>query len=50
MYYPQVTDEEANSLSEERQRQLLPDDTLKAFAYYRIGLKGPLTPPIGGGV
>src|SRR5579884_2416053 len=50
MYYPQVKDEEVNSLSEERQRQLyLPDDTLKAFEYYSIGLKGPLTTPIGGG-
>src|SRR5207244_3901314 len=39
-----------NSLSEERQRQLyLPDDTLKAFEYYSVGLKGPLTTPIGGG-
>ncbi|MGH7224632.1 MAG: NADP-dependent isocitrate dehydrogenase [Gemmataceae bacterium] len=50
MYYPQVKDEEVNALSEERQRQLyLPDDTLKAFEYYSIGLKGPLTTPIGGG-
>src|SRR5206468_5222179 len=38
------------SLSEEEQRQLyLPDDTLKAFEYYSVGLKGPLTTPIGGG-
>jgi isocitrate dehydrogenase len=50
MYYPQVQDAEVNSLSEERQRQLyLPDDTLKAFEYYSLGLKGPLTTPIGGG-
>ncbi|HEY7156502.1 MAG TPA: NADP-dependent isocitrate dehydrogenase [Gemmataceae bacterium] len=50
MYYPQVKDEEVNSLSEERQRQLyLPDDTLKAFEHYSVGLKGPLTTPIGGG-
>jgi isocitrate dehydrogenase len=50
MYYPQVKDEEVSSLSEEKQRQLyLPDDTLKAFEYYSIGLKGPLTTPIGGG-
>ena len=27
----------------------LPDDTLKAFEYYSVGLKGPLTTPIGGG-
>jgi isocitrate dehydrogenase len=50
MYYPQVKDEQINSLSEEEQRRLyLPDDTLKAFEYYSIGLKGPLTTPIGGG-
>ena len=37
-------------LSEEEQRKLyLPDDTLKAFEYYSLGLKGPLTTPIGGG-
>src|SRR5881227_4277403 len=50
MYYPQVKDEQVNALSEEEQRQLyLPDDTLKAFEYYHLGLKGPLTTPIGGG-
>src|SRR5438132_1098648 len=50
MYYPQVKDDQVNSLSEEEQRRLyLPDDTLKAFEYYSVGLKGPLTTPIGGG-
>ena len=50
MYFPQVKDEQVNSLSEEDQRRLyLPDDTLKAFEYYGLGLKGPLTTPIGGG-
>jgi isocitrate dehydrogenase len=50
VYYPQVKDEQVNSLSEEEQRRLyLPDDTLKAFEYYALGLKGPLTTPIGGG-
>ncbi len=50
MYYPQVRDEQVNSLSEDEQRRLyLPDDTLKAFEYYSLGLKGPLTTPIGGG-
>ncbi len=50
LYYPQVKDEQVNSLSEDEQRRLyLPDDTLKAFEYYGIGLKGPLTTPIGGG-
>ncbi len=50
MYCPQVKDEQVNSLSEDEQRKLyLPDDTLKAFDYYSLGLKGPLTTPIGGG-
>jgi isocitrate dehydrogenase len=50
MYRPEVKDEQVGSLSEDEQRQLyLPDDTLKAFEYYSIGLKGPLTTPIGGG-
>lgn len=50
LYNPQVKDEQVNTLSEDAQRQLyLPDDTLKAFEYYSLGLKGPLTTPIGGG-
>jgi isocitrate dehydrogenase len=50
LYYPQVKDEQVNALSEDDQRKLyLPDDTLKAFEYYSVGLKGPLTTPIGGG-
>jgi isocitrate dehydrogenase len=50
LYYPQVKDEQISSLSEDEQRKLyLPDDTLKAFEYYSVGLKGPLTTPIGGG-
>src|SRR5207247_2208876 len=50
LYYPQVKDEQVNTLSEEEQRKLyLPDDTLQAFNYYSVGLKGPLTTPIGGG-
>src|SRR5438132_4318015 len=50
LYFPQVKDEQVNTLNEEQQRQLyLPDDTLKAFEYFRLGLKGPLTTPIGGG-
>jgi isocitrate dehydrogenase len=28
----------------------LPQDTLDAFAHYHIGIKGPLTTPIGGGI
>ncbi len=50
LYYPQIKDEQVAALGEEQQRQLyLPDDTLKAFEYYSLGLKGPLTTPIGGG-
>ncbi len=50
MYYPSVKDDEVGSLSEEEQRRLyMPDDSLQAFEYYRLGLKGPLTTPIGGG-
>ena len=50
LYYPDVRDEQVNALSEEEQRRLyLPDDTLRAFEYYAVGLKGPLTTPIGGG-
>lgn len=28
----------------------LPDDTLKAFEHYLVGIKGPLTTPVGGGI
>jgi len=50
LYFPKVRDEEVGALSEEEQRRLyLPDDTLKAFEYHALGLKGPLTTPIGGG-
>lgn len=28
----------------------LPDDTLKAIEEYKIGIKGPLTTPVGGGI
>src|SRR5947209_9189327 len=44
LYFPQVKDEQVAKLSETEQRQLyLPDDTLKAFEHYSLGLKGPLT-------
>jgi isocitrate dehydrogenase len=50
LYYAAVKDEQVGTLSEEDQRKLyLPDDTLKAFEYFGLGLKGPLTTPIGGG-
>ncbi len=28
----------------------LPEDTLRAFEYYLVGIKGPLTTPVGGGI
>jgi len=28
----------------------LPDDTLKAFDHFKVGIKGPLTTPVGGGI
>ena len=28
----------------------LPDETLQAFETYRVGIKGPLTTPVGGGI
>src|SRR5215213_6750134 len=31
-------------------RNWLPDDTLAAFRDYLVGIKGPLTTPIGGGI
>jgi isocitrate dehydrogenase len=50
MYNPTVKDEQVGTLGEDDQRRLyLPDDTLKAFEYFSVGLKGPLTTPIGGG-
>jgi isocitrate dehydrogenase len=50
MYRPEVKDEQIATLGEEDQRKLyLPDDSLKAFEYYKLGLKGPLTTPIGKG-
>src|SRR6266542_5711444 len=50
LYNPGITDELIKNSNEEDQRKVyLPDDTLKAFEYYSLGLKGPLTTPIGGG-
>ena len=49
-YNPDITDDQLKALDETGQRQAyLPDDTLAAFDYYKVGLKGPLTTPIGGG-
>ena len=50
LYNPGVSDDQVKAKDEDGQRKIyLPDDTLKAFEYYRLGLKGPLTTPIGGG-
>ncbi len=34
----------------ERNGTALPEETLKALRYYRVGIKGPLTTPVGGGL
>ena len=50
VYAPDITDSEFLALTPERQRELyLPNDTLNAFTHYLVGLKGPLTTPIGKG-
>jgi isocitrate dehydrogenase len=40
--------EKANALAGEQ--VWLPEETLEAFRTYRVGLKGPLTTPVGGGI
>ncbi len=40
----------AGGLAFEKFGEWLPDDTVKAFRDYLIGIKGPLTTPIGGGI
>src|SRR3990167_8803445 len=42
-------DIQAGDDAQEKYGELLPEDTLSAMRYYRVGLKGPLTTPIGGG-
>ena len=39
----------AGADAEERYGELLPDETVDALRTYRIGLKGPLTTPVGSG-
>lgn len=34
----------------EQSGSYLPDETLEAFTYYAVGIKGPLSTPIGGGI
>ena len=40
----------AGERAKERFDEWLPEDTLEAFREYRIGIKGPLTTPVGGGI
>ncbi|MFQ5855462.1 MAG: isocitrate dehydrogenase (NADP(+)) [Anaerolineae bacterium] len=40
----------AGERSMDRFNEWLPDDTLEAFRDYKVGLKGPLTTPVGGGI
>src|SRR5260370_37975240 len=34
----------------QRTNSWLPDETVEAFRKYRVGIKGPLTTPVGGGI
>ncbi len=34
----------------DKRGEWLPAETLEAFTYYRVGIKGPLTTPVGGGI
>ena len=34
----------------DRTKNWLPDETVEAFRHYLVGIKGPLTTPVGGGV
>lgn len=40
----------AGERARERFDEWLPDDTLQAFRDYHVGIKGPLTTPVGGGI
>jgi isocitrate dehydrogenase len=40
----------AGEESFKRFKNWLPDDTVEAFKEYRVGIKGPLTTPVGGGI
>ncbi len=40
----------AGEKSHGRFKTWLPEDTLRAFSHYVVGIKGPLTTPIGGGM
>jgi isocitrate dehydrogenase len=40
----------AGGRSHEETGSWLPDETVEAFREYRVGIKGPLTTPVGGGI
>jgi isocitrate dehydrogenase len=40
----------AGQLAQDRFGEWLPDETVEAFGEFRVGIKGPLTTPVGGGI
>jgi len=40
----------AGGKSHDKTGEWLPEETLEAFREYRVGIKGPLTTPVGGGI
>ena len=40
----------AGQAAKDRFDSWLPDDTLEAFREFKVGIKGPLTTPVGGGI
>jgi len=49
--HPEMTEEKLASVpAEQRQRYYLPQETVDAISKYLVAIKGPLTPPVGGGI
>lgn len=40
----------AGERARDKTGEWLPDETLQAFEYFHVGIKGPLTTPVGGGI
>jgi len=40
----------AGELAQDRYGEWLPEETVEAFGEFRVGIKGPLTTPVGGGI
>src|ERR1700686_5028300 len=40
----------AGQVAKDKFNEWLPDDTVEAFREYLVGIKGPLTTPVGGGI